>query len=63
MFTIIKLILFLVGLIVYIVERINFEKRKFSKSEDYISLYREYNTMMIVLFFALVIDNSIDILT
>jgi hypothetical protein len=63
MFTIIKLILFLVGLIVYIVERINFEKRKSSKSEDYISLYREYNTMMIVLFFALVIDNSIDILT
>ena len=53
---IVYLVIFVLGLIYTIVERVKFEKKKSDKSVDYIDLFRQNNTLMIVIFFAISID-------
>lgn len=62
MSSIIHLLIFLVGLTWSIVKRVKFEKSKNDKPTDYVELYREYNTLMIIIFLALVIDKVIVVL-
>jgi hypothetical protein len=59
----ILLILFCIGLIWSVSERITFEKKlKKSETPEYNSLYREHNTLLIFIFAALVIDNLMKII-
>lgn len=58
----IYLAIFSVGLILNIVARISFEKEKDKYDKQYISLYREHNTFLIVLFLALCIDKAVSVI-
>lgn len=58
----IYLAIFSVGLIWNIITRITFEKEKEKYDKQYISLYKEYNTFLIILFIALFIDNALSII-
>ena len=54
----IYLFLFLIGLLTMIFKRISFEKEKGKEytSSQYRNLFREYNTLLIIIFLALCID-------
>lgn len=56
--------LFLIGLLTMIIKRITFEKEKGKEytSPQYINLFREYNTLLIIIFLALSIDNVLRVL-
>ena len=58
------LFLFLIGLLTMIIKRITFEKEKGKEytSSQYINLFREYNTLLIIIFLALSIDYVLRIL-
>lgn len=44
------LVLFIIGLVLSIVERIQFEyKKKKEKDEDYCDLFRRYNTLLTII--------------
>ncbi|RGV34639.1 hypothetical protein DWW14_22535 [Bacteroides uniformis] len=58
----IYLTIFIIGLIWKISERISFERKKEQYDTKYISLYREHNTMLILIFLALCIDKCINVL-
>ncbi|MCF0203580.1 MAG: hypothetical protein HUK08_09470 [Bacteroidaceae bacterium] len=60
--SIIFLIIFAAGLIMNVYKRYKFEKTKQSHSAEYISLYREHNTMMIIIFAALTIINAMRVI-
>jgi hypothetical protein len=49
----INAIIFLIGTVWMIADRLKFEKTKEAKDDSYIALYREHNTLQIVLFAAL----------
>lgn len=57
----IYLTIFIIGLIWKISERISFERKKEQYDTKYISLYREHNTMLILIFLALCIDKCINV--
>ena len=42
--------------------RISFEKEKNKYDKQYISLYKEHNTFLIILFLALCIDNALSVI-
>ena len=54
--------IFAIGFIWNIMSRISFERRKEKHQKEYISLYREYNTFLIIFFLALSIDYGMRIL-
>lgn len=56
--------LFLIGLLTMIIKRITFEKEKGKEytSPQYINLFREYNTLLIIIFLALSIDYVLRVL-
>lgn len=56
--------LFLIGLLTMIIKRITFEKEKGKEytSPQYINLFREYNTLLIIIFLALSIDYILRVL-
>jgi hypothetical protein len=58
------LFLFLIGLLTMIIKRITFEKEKGKEytSSQYRNLFREYNTLLIIIFLALSIDYVLRIL-
>lgn len=60
----IYLFLFLIGLLTMIIKRITFEKEKGKEytSSQYRNLFREYNTLLIIIFLALSIDYVLRIL-
>lgn len=58
----IHIIIFAIGLIWSIVARISFRKEKEKYDKQYISLYKEHNTFLIILFLALLIDNVMKVL-
>ncbi len=60
----IYLFLFLIGLLTMIIKRITFEKEKGKEytSSQYRNLFREYNTLLIIIFLALSIDYALRIL-
>lgn len=58
----IYLTIFSVGLIWNIIARISFEKEKNKYDKQYISLYKEHNTFLIILFLALCIDNALSVI-
>ena len=60
----IYLFLFLIGLLTMIIKRITFEKEKGKEytSPQYINLFREYNTLLIIIFLALSIDYVLRVL-
>lgn len=60
--TYIYLIIFSIGLIWNVIARISFEKKKKKYNRQYISLYKEYNTFLIIFFLALCIDNILSII-
>ena len=60
----IYLFLFLIGLLTMIIKRITFEKEKGKEytSSQYRNLFREYNTLLIIIFLALSIDYVLRVL-
>lgn len=56
------LIIFSIGIIWSVKDRILFEKNKKDKSDEYITLYRENSNLRIVIFIVLVIDKISNIL-
>ena len=60
----IYLFLFLIGLLTMIIKRITFEKEKEKEytSSQYRNLFREYNTLLIIIFLALSIDYVLRVL-
>ena len=58
------LFLFLIGLLTMIIKRISFEKEKGKEytSSQYRNLFREYNTLLIIIFLALSIDYVLRVL-
>lgn len=54
----IYLTVFAVGLLWNIIARFSFERKKGKFDKKYISLYKEYNTFLIILFLALCIDKA-----
>lgn len=56
------LIIFSIGVIWSVKDRILFEKNKKDKSNEYITLYRENSNLRIVIFIVLVIDKISNIL-
>ena len=60
----IYLFLFLIGLLTMIIKRISFEKEKGKEytSSQYRNLFREYNTLLIIIFLALSIDYVLRVL-
>ena len=60
----IYLFLFLIGLLTMIIKRISFEKEKGKEytSSQYRNLFREYNTLLIIIFLALSIDSVLRVL-
>lgn len=58
------LFLFLIDLLTMIIKRITFEKEKGKEytSSQYRNLFREYNTLLIIIFLALSIDYVLRIL-
>lgn len=60
----IYLFLFLIGLLTMIIKRIKIEKEKGKEytSSQYRNLFREYNTLLIIIFLALSIDYVLRIL-
>ena len=60
----IYLFLFLIGLLTMNIKRITFEKEKEKEytSSQYRNLFREYNTLLIIIFLALSIDYVLRIL-
>ena len=60
----IYLFLFLIGLLTMIIKRITFEKEKGKEytSSQYKNLFREYNTLLIIIFLALSIDYVLRVL-
>ena len=58
------LFLFLIGLLTMIIKRITFEKEKGKEytSSQYRNLFREYNTLLIIIFLALSIDYVLRVL-
>ena len=60
----IYLFLFLIGLLTMIIKRISFEKEKGKEytSSQYRNLFREYNTILIIIFLALSIDYVLRVL-
>jgi len=60
----IYLFLFLIGLLTMIIKHIKFEKEKGKEytSSQYRNLFREYNTLLIIIFLALSIDYVLRIL-
>ncbi len=56
--------LFLIGLLTMIIKRITFEKEKGKEytSSQYRNLFREYNTLLIIIFLALSIDYVLRVL-
>ena len=60
----IYLFLFLIGLLTMIIKLITFEKEKGKEytSSQYRNLFREYNTLLIIVFLALCIDYVLRIL-
>jgi hypothetical protein len=53
MVQLINAIIFLIGTVWMIVDRVRFERSKDSKDDSYVALYREHNTLQIVVFAAL----------
>lgn len=49
----------LIGFVYYLVSRIRFERAHDNEEEKYNALFREYTTIMIVIFFAIFIDELI----
>lgn len=49
-------VLFLIGIITSVRSRLQFEKKKDDYDEKYASLFREHNTIMIIIYFALLIE-------
>lgn len=62
MYNYIHIIIFAIGLIWSIISRITFKKEEEKYDKQYISLYKEHNTFLIILFLALFIDNLIKVL-
>jgi len=61
--TIIFIALFALGLVWSIAERVKFEtKEKSTRSEDYCSLYRSHNDMLILIFAAVLADKIMELL-
>ena len=60
----IYLFLFLIGLLTMIIKLITFEKEKGKEytSSQYRNLFREYNTLLIIIFLALSIDYVLRVL-
>lgn len=60
----IYLFLFLIGLLTMNIKRITFEKEKEKEytSSQYRNLFREYNTLLIIIFLALSIDYVLRVL-
>ena len=58
MFSLVTTILFFIGCVLMILERIRFEKKHKGEDSEYISLFREHNTLKILLFAALMIDHA-----
>ena len=58
------LFLFLIGLLTMIIKLITFEKEKGKEytSSQYRNLFREYNTLLIIIFLALSIDYVLRVL-
>lgn len=53
MIRLIHSIIFLVGFVWMIVDRVKFEKKHRGDESEFVSLYREHNTLQIILFAAL----------
>ena len=49
-------ILFLIGIITSVRSRLKFEKNKKDHDEKYASLFRQHNTIMIIVYVALLIE-------
>ena len=60
----IYIFLFLIGLLTMIIKRITFEKEKGKEytSSQHRNLFREYNTLLIIIFLALSIDYVLRVL-
>ncbi len=60
----IYIVIFLVGLASTIWSRVSFEKQQKATPKDkrYASLYREHNTLLIIIFAALVVDKVVALL-
>ncbi len=55
MIQLVNSIIFLIGAVWVIIDRFKFKKSKEDGDKMYIALYREHNTLLIVMFFALCI--------
>ncbi len=55
MITVINAVIFFIACIWMIVERIKFEKEHKGQESEYITLFKKYNTLQIIMFAALVL--------